>query len=166
MVMLVGNTKCCKFALSSKRQDGGDECIRAMENRRENARRTPSDRSLSLAHQIREPLHELFRVDACPGPVADARADPGADAGSDNAPDAARELITRRLLRRRRRAGGSCSTSRSRRTRRRRSMRPSRPRACSCRATGCGSRAGLARAGLSPRFFSLWGFRQRFSALK
>ena len=115
--------------------------IRAMENRRENTRRTPADRSLSLPHQVREPLHELLRVDARPGPVADARADPGADAGSDNAPaDAARELATRRLLRRRRRAGGSCSTSRSRRTRRRRSTRPSRPRACSCRATGCASK--------------------------
>ena len=145
----------------SERQKDGDECIRAMvENRRENTRRTPAGRSLSLAHQVREPLRELLRGDARAGPVADARADPGADAGSDNAPaDAARELATRRLLRRRRRAGGSCSTSRSRRTRRRRSMRPSRPRACSCRATGCGSRADLARAGLSPRFFSLWGFR-------
>ena len=145
----------------SERQKDGDECIRAMvENRRENTRRTPAGRSLSLAHQVREPLRELLRGDARAGPVADARADPGADAGSNNAPaDAARELATRRLLRRRRRAGGSCSTSRSRRTRRRRSMRPSRPRACSCRATGCGSRADLARAGLSPRFFSLWGFR-------
>ena len=134
----------------SERQKDGDECIRAMvENRRENTRRTPAGRSLSLAHQVREPLRELLRGDARAGPVADARADPGADAGSDNAPaDAARELATRRrLLRRRRRAGGSCSTSRPRRTRRRQSMRPSRPRACSCRATGCASRADLARAG-------------------
>ena len=141
-----------RLGMSERQKDGGDECIRAMENRRENARRTPSDRSLSLAHQVRKPLHELLRVDARPGPVADARAharaDPGADAGSDNAPaDAARELITRRLPRRRRRAGGSCSTSRSRRTRRRRSTRPSRPRAFSCRATGCASRKNLARAG-------------------
>ena len=133
----------------SERQKDGDECIRAMvENRRENTRRTPAGRSLSLAHQVREPLRELLRGDARAGPVADARADPGADAGSDNAPaDAARELATRRLLRRRRRAGGSCSTSRSRRTRRRRSTRPSRPRACSCRATGCASRTWRARDG-------------------
>ena len=105
-----------RLGMSERQKDGGDECIRAMENRRENIRRPPADRSLSLAHQVREPLHELLRVDARSVPVADARAGPGADAGSDNAPaDAARELITRRLLRRRRRhAGGSCSTSRSR----------------------------------------------------
>ena len=56
-----------------------------VENRRENTRRTPYGRSLSLARQVREPLRELLRVDARPGPVADAHADPGADAGSDNA---------------------------------------------------------------------------------
>ena len=84
-----------RLGMSERQKDEGNACIRAMvENRREINRRTPANRSLSLAHhtQVRVPLHELLRVDARPGPVADARADPGADAGSDNAPaDAALE---------------------------------------------------------------------------